>query len=367
MMEESKSHETGIGVEQAVANTGNAPYAPLSSKNLITTNDYAGQESKVGDDTPSPLKPHHEKPLLTTSELVEHLRSKGVTFDLVSEDDAASYISAKTYYFKVAAYRALFQKRVGGERDGQYVGLDFGYLVKLASIDRTLRYALLPMTLDVEHFAHAKLLHRVEDEPGEDGYAIVADYMASLNHDNRRRRLAEINMLEPDAYCGDLVRKYRDDMPIWAFLELISFGSFIDFYLFCANRWQDSAMADEHYMLRQVKATRNAAAHSSNIVNGFGASTGSIATNDSVNAAIAKAGISRRVRASKMRNPRLQQIATLLYVHKRLVPEGTSKDRTRADLKALSMEMDGVLEYLAGNDAVRSSFGFLMTLFEKWF
>ncbi len=29
--------------------------------------------------------------------------------------------------------------------------------------------------------------------------------------------------------------------------------------------------------------------------------------------------------------------------------------------------MDGVLKYLAGNDAVRSSFGFLMTLFEKWF
>lgn len=330
-----------------------------SSSELLDT-------SLVAKTTPS-LELMHEKPLLTTSELIAHLKTKGVTFERMSEAEAARYISTKTYYFKITAYRALFQKRVGGNRDGQYVGLDFSHLVELASVDRTLRYALLPMTLDVEHYAHAKLLHRVESMPEEDGYAIVADYMAALNHDNRRRRLAEINMLEPDAYCGDLVRKYRDDMPIWAFLELISFGSFIDFYLFCAGRWQDTAMEDEHYMLRQVKAARNAAAHSSNIINGFGSATGNIDTNDSVSAAISRAGVSKRVRTAKMRNPRLQQIATLLYVHSSLVLEGTSKTRTRADLKALSTEMKGVLENLPNNDAVNSSFGFLMTLIDNWF
>ncbi len=363
----SESHESNDPIERAVPDTGNGLVAPLNAGDPVATDSHVKQATKEGNEMPSPLAPHRNKPLLATSELIDHLKMKGVTFDLVNEEDAAGYISTKTYYFKIAAYRALFQKRVGGERDGQYVGLDFGHLVKLASVDRTLRYALLPMTLDVEHFARVKLLHQVESMPAEDGYAIVADYMASLNHDNRRRRLAEINMLEPDAYCGDLVRKYRDDMPVWVLLELISFGSFIDFYLFCANRWQDSAMEDEHYMLRQVKAARNAAAHSSNIVNGFGAATGGIATNDSVSAAIAGAGISKRVRTSKMRNPRLQQIATLLYVHTRLVPEGTSKDRTRADLKALSAEMENVLADLAGNDAIRSSFDFLMTLFDKWF
>ena len=366
-MDASESHGSIDLNERAVADTSNESAVPLSTKDPAAMANHVSQAVKTGDDMPAPLMLHRKKPLLATSELIDHLKTKGVTFDLVNEEDAAGYISTKTYYFKIAAYRALFQKRVGGERDGQYVGLDFGHLVKLASVDRTMRYTLLPMTLDVEHFAHAKLLHRVETEPGEDGYSIVADYMASLNHDNRRRRLAEISMLEPDAYCGDLVRKYRAHMPVWAFLELISFGSFIDFYLFCANRWQDPAMEDEHYMLRQVKAARNAAAHSSNIVNGFGAAAGGIATNDSVSAAIAGAGISKRVRASKMRNPRLQQIATLLYVHTRLVPEGTSKDRARADLMALTAEMEDVLADLAGNDAIRSSFDFLMTLFKKWF
>ena len=175
-------------------------------------------------------------------------------------------------------------------------------------------------------------------------------------------------MLEPDAYCGDLVRKYRDDMPVWAFLELISFGSFIDFYLFCSQRWDDSGMGEEHYMLRSVKAARNAAAHSSNIVNGFGKKGGADhPTPNSVSHALSDAGFSKRVRSSKMSNPRLQQIATLLYLHTRLVPPGTSRNRAKDDLNALSSDMASALNSIVNNDAIRSSFDFLMTLFEKWF
>ena len=51
--------------------------------------------------------------------------------------------------------------------------------------------------------------------------------------------------------------------------RLGALGSFIDFYLFCTQRWDDPGMSEDHYMLRFVKSTRNAAAHSSNIVNGF--------------------------------------------------------------------------------------------------
>ena len=36
---------------------------------------------------------------------------------------------------------------------------------------------------------------------------------------------------------------------------------------------------------------------------------------------MAGTGISERVRTAKMRNPRLQQMATLLHAHTRLVPE----------------------------------------------
>lgn len=344
-----------------------------AEKEKIATTVRRAPNGKDGERMPAgnPDAKHclHSKPMLSVAEQIAHLKSKGVSFDLCSEDEAASYLTDRTYLFKVSAYRELFEKHVGGERDGQYVGLDFGNLCELASLDRDLRYAFLPMTLDVEHYARVKLVREATTRDDEDGYSIVSDYMASLNHNERRRREGEINMLKPDAYCGDLVAKYHltNDMPLWVFMELVSFGSFISFYLFCANRWKDKEMRDEHYLLRQAKAFRNAAAHSSNVINGFDRAERTVATNAQVSRALAEAGISKRVRQSKMRNSRLQQIVTLLFLHMRIVPNGTSKERARDDLRELSVTMRRVMRDMPDNDVVQSSLGFLVYLFEKWF
>lgn len=126
-------------------------------------------------------------------------------------------------------------------------------------------------------------------------------------------------------------------------------------------------MRDEHYLLRQTKSLRNACAHSSNIFNGFTKCDGDVATNARVSTALAEAGISRRVRAAKMRNPRLKQIATVLYLHSQIVPEGTSRELACESLMRLRHEMHSVIEELPNNDAVRSSFGFLITLVDTWF
>jgi abortive infection bacteriophage resistance protein len=112
----------------------------------------------------------HAKPKLTIDEQIAHLKSKGITFRLCSEDDVYECLMNKTYYFKIAAYRVLFPKHVGGKFNDQYVNLDFGMLKDLATIDQMLRYALLPMTLDVEHFAKVKLLRKLTEHVDEDGY-----------------------------------------------------------------------------------------------------------------------------------------------------------------------------------------------------
>ena len=152
------------------------------------------------------------KPKPTVDEQVENLKSKGVTFDLCVEEDARETLRDKTYYFKLAAYRALFDKRVGGERDGEYAGLDLGHLRDLAAIDRMLRYTLLPMTLDIEHFAKAKLMREVTEREDEDGYSIVDDYLESLSERDRSIREKEMDRLENDRYSGNLARRY--DVPL---------------------------------------------------------------------------------------------------------------------------------------------------------
>lgn len=75
------------------------------------------------------------------------------------------------------------------------------------------------------------LLREMEDR-GEDGYAIVADYMASLTTANREYRLRELKMSGRSPYSSSLYAKYSGDMPAWAFLELTSFGTLIDFVRF---------------------------------------------------------------------------------------------------------------------------------------
>ena len=53
-----------------------------------------------------------------------------------------------------------------------------------------------------------------------------------------------------DAYAGDLIAHHIDDMPIWVFLEVIDFGTLVDFYLFCATRWKTARRCRNTTFLR---------------------------------------------------------------------------------------------------------------------
>ncbi|MBM7000189.1 Abi family protein [bacterium] len=135
----------------------------------------------------------------------------------------------------------------------------------------------------------------------------MRDYMASLSPAERSRRQAEVARLHRDEYSGDLQRHYAAEMPIWVLLELSSFGTVADVYRFCANRWGDHSMLREHYLLRSAKGVRNACAHSSAMINGLGvASHAARPAPDALTVALRDAGFSKRSRASRMKNPRLQ-------------------------------------------------------------
>lgn len=104
----------------------------------------------------------NRKPWLTASEQIDHLKSRGVHFSLMSEDDATSYLEKNSNYFRLRAHRLGFPKVEEGARKGEYANLDFKMLVNLSIVDMLLRYEMLPLTLDVEHFAKVKPLKRIE-------------------------------------------------------------------------------------------------------------------------------------------------------------------------------------------------------------
>ena len=71
---------------------------------------------------------------LTTEELITHIKSKGITFNHMTENDAKKCLRTLNYYYKLAAYRKNFKKDV----NGKYENLDFAYLKDMAIIDTDL-------------------------------------------------------------------------------------------------------------------------------------------------------------------------------------------------------------------------------------
>lgn len=201
------------------------------------------------------------KPMLTPSELVEHLESKGIKFELINKEDAKKYLEENNNYFKLVSYRKNFPKYENGENKGKYINLDFEMLKDLSIIDMRIRKTMLSIVLDLEHYAKVKLLSVIENTT-KDGYTIVEEYIQDLKSKNEYEYLEnELNKNKTGTYCGELVKKYQDEYPVWVFLEIIPFGRLIKFYRFVADKLQDRVMMDESYMLMDVRELRNACAH----------------------------------------------------------------------------------------------------------
>lgn len=313
------------------------------------------------------------KPMLTAVQLAEHLKFRGVTFELCSEEDAVAYLSDANNYLRAAAYRKLYFRQVDGDNPGAYVNLDFEDLVELSSIDRRLREALLSATIDVEHFAKIRLL-RMCEEHGEDGYAIVSDYLASISERQRSRIEGALAARggegrAHDEHSGDLIAHYAGGYPVWVFLEVTEFGVLVDLWRFCAGRWGEQEMRDEHYVLKSVKALRNACAHNSLIVNGF--SSGSEKTgyqaSRAVTTSLAEHGMAKtKSRRAKLRNLRVAQIAATLYSVREFCMRESTRKRHAARLAEVRRYAEGSGVLSRANDGIVSFFDFIWRLVDIW-
>ena len=310
---------------------------------------------------------------LTSAQLVEHLKSRGVTFTPCSEADAARYLDNDNNYLRTASYRKLYPRQLEGGHVGDYVNLDFGSLVALSSLDRQLRETFLAISVDVEHFARVKVLRRAVAE-GENGYDIVRDFYASLNHKRehsikgdlaRRSRDDE----DRDAYAGDLIAHYRDDMPVWVLMEVVEFGTLLTFYKFCAERWDDTEMEQEHYVLKSVKALRNATAHNHCVINGFaaGAPAPDYHTNALITRALNAAGVRRtKSRRAKLANLRVAQMAATLYALDAICTGRDTVARHAGRLAALRARYEELLPKIRPTNSLVSFFEFLWRLVDIW-
>lgn len=307
------------------------------------------------------------KPMLTPSELINHLEKKGVKFELINKQDAQKYLEENNNYFKLVSYRKNFYKYQNGKKCGRYKDLDFKMLIDLSIIDMRIRKTMLSIVLDLEHYSKVKLLSKIENT-SKDGYTIVEEYIQDLKNKGEYDCLKnELDRNKTGTYCGDLVTKYDGEYPIWVFVEIIPFGRFTKFYRFVANKLQDKKMMDESYLLMDVRELRNACAHNNCIINDLKAFTSKHKANYKILNEVAKIGISKKVRDNKLTNTRIKQLTTLLYLNKNIVTsKGVLKYQTEI-LNELKGRIEYHISYYNSNELIKTSFKFLNKIIDNWY
>lgn len=201
------------------------------------------------------------KKKLTVEEQVEHMRDKsGIKFNITSEEDAKSFLSNNTYYFKIKSYAKNYEKYIEGENAGKYINLEFAYLVEISKIDMYFRRIILKMTLDIEHFLKVQLLRDFQENDAEDGYNIVDEFLQEYNYIEKN-----IDLKGKNSACTDLVLKYKGDFAIWNIVEILSFNDFTKLYQMYYRKYKNKDSMGR--FLWSVRLLRNAAAHNSCLLN----------------------------------------------------------------------------------------------------
>lgn len=261
------------------------------------------------------------KDKLTNKEMVQHLRSKGVAFDIISEGDAISILRRNTYFFKVTAYRKNFKKV-----DGTYENLDFAYLTDLASLDMQLRYFVIKLALDYEHSIKTKLLDIITNDPNEDGYSIVTEFKNA----HPQAFLLTIGNLKRNKYMKDMYQKRHQDPAIWVLMEVMTFGPLSMFIEFYYKKNRTKSIKNAYNLTKYAKNIRNAAAHNNPLLLNF-YSSHSFVTNDQ--AVVSNAAI-MGINNKQLEERKVNDLVALIYLHKTYCSAGLKSHR-KADGESL--------------------------------
>lgn len=307
------------------------------------------------------------KQLLSTQNLIKHMKSKGITFNYDKELEVIDFLENHNYFFKLYAYRANYQKIKTGPRKGQYICLDFAYLRELSVLDYHLRELILNMSLNIEHALKVMLIKDIEANPLEDGYHLVQvwDARSSRKVPGLKSELQKVEAQSRTSYCQNLIRKnHGRPYPIWVVCELISFGTLCKLIKTYDQLYPGRLPFDVN-LLFHIRDIRNAAAHNNCLINdltparyAFNLSTQGTEITRHV-ASISQ--ISKRTRIQKLSNKPIYDFVTLLYLFPKIVHSSKILKKTRGALLDLFLyRMARHKRYFYTNATITTTYRFLI-------
>lgn len=298
------------------------------------------------------------KPLLTADQLIAHLEEKGVLFNIDSKERAKDFLENHNYFMKLSSYRENYKKHKLPPNEGKYIDLEFAYLRELSTIDRHLRYHIIQMTLDIEHYLKVRLLNAIENNPKEDGYKIVQKF---LTKDEHFYYLKEIRKHKSSAYCKSLIDTYYPYFPAWVFVELVSFGTLSYFCEFYREVYKYKIV--DRILLNAVRDIRNAAAHSNCLINHL--PRGNNKPHQSVKDQVKQiTTIGENMRGNKLKNKVLYDFTCLLFLYDDLVPKSAKVRQLKILKDFFTDRMILNKDWFKNNTVILSSYDYALKVLE---
>lgn len=316
------------------------------------------------------------KPMLHINEMVDYLKLKNIKFERISEKDAENYLKNNNNYYNLTSYKNNFEKYfVNGIFIDKYIDLDFSYLKDLSIIDHRLRLILFKMIIDIEHYLKIKILNTIESIDEEDGYRIVNRYLEQDFYNVKFPKKVHNSIFKKvgSEYYQKIFSKYDldkdkklENIPIWEFLEIITFGELVNFYDFYTNEYKLKDENKDVYILRDIVKLRNAVAHNNCILSELNIKKNKYPPSYKIIQFLNNCNIGKDTRSKKLSNSRIRQITYTLYMFNEIVTSDGIKNNVKKDINELFF--DRIIkhkEYYNNNELLKSIYCYFKKIIEN--
>ena len=218
------------------------------------------------------------KPFKTYSEQVTHLKSEHGL--IVTDDERAESILSKINYYQLSAYGISLRDPKNKER--YRPGTTFEDLVGLYNFDAILRTILFLPIAEIEVQFRTKVAYCLGKQYGPEGYRDSGNFLPAVNPKTQKTRHQEfLDKLDEEIERQKNLpcvkhhkTQYGGHFPIWAAIELLTFGNVVSLYSIMstddqkevAKEFGTDALHLNSWMLALVEI-RNLCAHSNRIYN----------------------------------------------------------------------------------------------------
>ena len=316
------------------------------------------------------------KPMMHIDEMVSYLKLKNIKFEKISEKDALKYLRQNNNYYNLTSYKQNFDKYfIDGKFTNKYIDLDFAYLKDLSIIDYRLRLLLFDMIINIEHYLKIRILNTIEILDEEDGYKIVNKYLEKDYNELKFPKKVHNSIFKKvgSEYYYKIFSRYDIDkdkklenIPIWEFLEIITFGELVNFYDYFTKEY---SLIDENkyvYILRDIVKLRNAVAHNTCVLSELNRKDNNYPASYKIINYLKECNIGKDSRNNKLSNSRVRQITYTLYMFNEIVTSDGVKENVKKQINELFFNrIIYNKEYYNNNELLKSTYKYFKKIVEK--